>query len=108
VLALQAVLGSPWRMRPNLVCSPSRVMLDFQPATNDRRQHRRRARPARRLACASGLEPEGAEIELPLVISWDLPLHGPRHGQGALSGRLHPDHFGACGDNAVAIGHRGL
>jgi non-lysosomal glucosylceramidase len=57
------------------------------------------------LAVQLRLEP-GASIEIPLVISWDLPVTAFATGTRAL--RRYTDHFGAGGTNAAAIAAEAL
>ena len=57
------------------------------------------------LALRLRLEP-GASVEIPLVISWDLPQTSFASGSGAL--RRYTDFFGASGDNAAAIAAEAL
>ena len=57
------------------------------------------------LAVRFRLEP-GAELELPVVIAWDLPVTSFATGTRAL--RRYTDHFGAEGDNAAAIAAEAL
>ena len=57
------------------------------------------------LAVRFRLEP-GAEIELPVVLSWDLPVTAFATGTSAL--RRYTDFFGADGGNAAAIAAEAL
>lgn len=57
------------------------------------------------LAVQVRLEP-GETIEIPLVISWDLPVTAFATGSSAL--RRYTDHFGASGANAAAIAAEAL
>ena len=57
------------------------------------------------LALRFRLEP-GAELELPVVIAWDLPVTSFATGSRAL--RRYTDRFGAEGDNAAAIAAEAL
>ncbi|EDY38478.1 conserved hypothetical protein [Cyanobium sp. PCC 7001] len=57
------------------------------------------------LAVQLRLEP-GASIDIPLVISWDLPVTAFATGSRAL--RRYTDHFGADGTNAAAIAAEAL
>jgi len=75
------------------------------PASDNDRRSSAGEQASAALALRFRLEP-GAEIELPLVISWDLPLTAFATGQGAL--RRYTDHFGTGGDNAVAIATEAL
>ena len=71
---------------------------------NDRRS--RRGDPASAaLAVRCRLQP-GESIEIPFVISWDLPVTAFASGCRAL--RRYTDFFGASGDNAVAIATEAL
>ncbi|QPN65387.1 GH116 family glycosyl hydrolase [Synechococcus sp. CBW1006] len=57
------------------------------------------------LAVQLRLEP-GATVEIPVVISWDLPVTAFASGTTAL--RRYTDVFGAVGDNAAAIAAEAL
>ena len=57
------------------------------------------------IALSFRLEP-GAAIELPVAISWDLPVTAFASGSGAL--RRYTDFFGPGGDNATAIAAEAL
>jgi non-lysosomal glucosylceramidase len=57
------------------------------------------------LAVQCRLEP-GQSLEIPLVISWDLPVTAFASGSRAL--RRYTDFFGAGGDNAAAIAAEAL
>ena len=57
------------------------------------------------LAVRCRLEP-GQSIEIPVVISWDLPVTAFATGTSAL--RRYTDFFGASGKNAAAIAAEGL
>ena len=57
------------------------------------------------LAVQMRLEP-GETIEIPVVISWDLPVTAFATGSSAL--RRYTDHFGASGANAAAIAAEAL
>lgn len=75
------------------------------PNSNNDRRSTGSEQASAAIALRLRLEP-GAEIELPVVISWDLPVTAFATGTSAL--RRYTDFFGATGDNAVAIAAEAL
>ncbi len=75
------------------------------PESNNDRHSTGREQASAAIALRLRLEP-GAEIELPVVISWDLPVTAFATGTAAL--RRYTDFFGATGDNAAAIAAEAL
>lgn len=73
-------------------------------SANDRRSHGDE-QAAAALAVRLRLEP-GESIEIPMVISWDLPVTAFASGTRSL--RRYTDHFGPGGDNAAAIAAEAL
>ncbi|MEB3240974.1 MAG: GH116 family glycosyl-hydrolase, partial [Synechococcus sp.] len=73
-------------------------------SNNDRRSGKNDPASAA-LALRFELAP-GAELELPLVISWDLPVTAFASGSQCL--RRYTDFFGPSGDNATAIAAEAL
>jgi non-lysosomal glucosylceramidase len=75
------------------------------PESNNDRRSTGREQASAAIALRLRLEP-GAEIELPVVISWDLPVTAFATGTAAL--RRYTDFFGVTGDNAAAIAAEAL
>ncbi|MCP9826339.1 GH116 family glycosyl hydrolase, partial [Synechococcus sp. EJ6-Ellesmere] len=75
------------------------------PDSNNDRRSTGREQASAAIALRLRLEP-GAEIELPVVISWDLPVTAFATGTSAL--RRYTDFFGATGTSAVAIAAEAL
>jgi non-lysosomal glucosylceramidase len=75
------------------------------PASDNDRRSTCSEQASAAIALRFRLEP-GATIELPVVISWDLPVTAFATGSRAL--RRYTDFFGAGGDNAAAIAAEAL
>ncbi|CAK6701878.1 hypothetical protein ICNINCKA_03246 [Synechococcus sp. CBW1107] len=75
------------------------------PDSNNDRRSTGSEQASAAIALRLRLEP-GAEIELPVVISWDLPVTAFATGTSAL--RRYTDFFGATGTSAVAIAAEAL
>ncbi len=75
------------------------------PDSNNDRRSTGHEQASAAIALRLRLEP-GAEIELPVVISWDLPVTAFATGTAAL--RRYTDFFGATGDNAAAVAAEAL
>ncbi len=75
------------------------------PDSNNDRRSTGSEQASAAIALRLRLEP-GAEIELPVVISWDLPVTAFATGSSAL--RRYTDFFGATGTNAAAIAAEAL
>ena len=75
------------------------------PDSNNDRRSRNGDPSSAAVAVRLRLEP-GATAEIPMVISWDLPVTAFATGSRAL--RRYTDFFGASGDNAVAIAAEAL
>jgi non-lysosomal glucosylceramidase len=75
------------------------------PDSNNDRRSRSADPSSAAVAVRLRLEP-GATAEIPMVISWDLPVTAFATGSRAL--RRYTDFFGASGDNAVAIAAEAL
>ncbi|EAQ76043.1 MULTISPECIES: GH116 family glycosyl hydrolase [unclassified Synechococcus] len=75
------------------------------PDSNNDRRSTGSEQASAAIALRLRLEP-GAEIELPVVISWDLPVTAFATGTSAL--RRYTDFFGAAGTSAVAIAAEAL
>jgi len=75
------------------------------PASNNTRSSTAGEQASAAIALRFRLEP-GAAIELPVVISWDLPVTAFATGSRAL--RRYTDFFGPGGDNAAAIAAEAL
>ena len=75
------------------------------PESDNDRRSRQHDPASAAMAVRCRLQP-GESIEIPFVLSWDLPVTGFASGCRAL--RRYTDFFGASGDNAVAIASEAL